>query len=86
MRRWRAAAALSEGNFQTRVPAEVIENDDELAVLARSFDQMAERLGRQNLELRERDILDSLRALDAVIVEERDLDRLCGRPLESLGN
>ncbi|UFP96804.1 response regulator [Gloeobacter morelensis] len=80
-----AAAALSEGNFQTRVPAEVIENDDELAVLARSFDQMAERLGRQNLELRERDILDSLRALDAVIVEERDLDRLCGRLLESLG-
>lgn len=79
------ALALGEGNFAARVPAEALQGKDELAVLAGTFNQMAERLGRQNLALRERDILDGLRQLDLILVEEIELGRLGERLLAGLG-
>lgn len=78
------ANALGQGNFDVRVPDEVLKTNNELSLLARTFNQMAHRLDEQTLELRERDILSALRSLDYVLVEEVALDRLSQRLLERL--
>jgi signal transduction histidine kinase/DNA-binding response OmpR family regulator/CHASE3 domain sensor protein len=78
------ATALRDGDLSARVGTEVIERGNELSLFAVTFNAMAEQLSRQTAQLRERDILNDLRALDAVLVEEVEVDRLCERLLARL--
>lgn len=78
------ALALSQGNLDARVPDELVNKGNELAVFAGTFNQMADQLKVQTSALRERDILSSLREVDQVLVEELDFERLCNGLLERL--
>ncbi|MBC7882030.1 MAG: CHASE3 domain-containing protein [Anaerolineae bacterium] len=78
------ARSLSAGDISARVPEMLVARNNELALFAGTFNAMAEQLGTQTAQLLERDILNELRALDAILVEEVEIAPLCERLLEKI--
>jgi signal transduction histidine kinase/CHASE3 domain sensor protein len=78
------ARSLSAGDLSARVPEALLTRNNELALFAGTFNAMAEQLGTQTTQLLERDILNELRALDAILVEEVEIAPLCERLLEKI--
>lgn len=78
------ARSLSAGDLSARVPEVLLARNNELALFAGTFNAMAEQLGTQTAQLLERDILNELRALDSILVEEVEIAPLCERLLEKI--